>query len=58
MAAVEENKDILSAEDVIFEMMSKRQFVIDTDQGNVFEERINDLRMLLDAYREGVVQQT
>ena len=58
MAAVEENKDILSAEDVIFEMMSKRQFVIDTDQGNVFEERIDDLRMLLEAYREGVVQQT
>ena len=57
MAAVEENKDILSAEDVIFEMMSKRQFVIDTDQGSVFNERINDLRMLLDAYREGVISQ-
>ena len=58
MAAVEENKDILSAEDVIFEMMSKRQFVIDTDRGNAFVERIDDLKMLLEAYREGVVQQT
>ncbi len=57
MAAVKENKDILAAEDVVFERMRKRKFVIDTDQGGVFLERISDLRMLLDAYREGVISQ-
>ena len=57
MAAVKENKDILAAEDVIFEMMPKRMFVVDTDEGEIFLDRINDLRDLLEAYREGVVSQ-
>ena len=57
MAAVKENKDILAAEDVIFEMMPKRMFVVDTDEGEIFLDRINDLRDLLTAYREGVVSQ-
>lgn len=57
MAAIKENKDILAAEDVIFEMMPKRMFVADTDEGKVFLEKINDLRILLSAYREGVIPQ-
>lgn len=57
MAAIKENKDILAAEDVIFEMMPKRMFVFDTDEGEVFKEKINDLKILLDAYREGVIAQ-
>ena len=57
MAAVKENKDILAAEDVIFEMMTKRMFVVDTDEGAIFLDRINDLRDLLRAYREGVILQ-
>jgi fructose-1,6-bisphosphatase-3 len=56
-AAVMENKDILAAEDIVFEMMDKRKFVIDTDEGDVFRERISDLRELLEAYREGIIPQ-
>lgn len=57
MAAIKENKDILAAEDVIFEMMPKRMFVVDTDEGKVFLDKINDLKILLSAYREGVIPQ-
>ncbi len=54
-AAVRENRDILAADDVIFEMMSHRMLVRDTDAGKRIQERMNDLRALLNAYREGVV---
>ncbi len=55
-AAVRENRDILAADDVIFEMMTKRMLVRDTDAGRRILERMDDLHALLDAYREGVVQ--
>ena len=54
-AAVRENRDILATDDVIFEMMSRRMLVRDTDYGGRILERMEDLRALLDAYREGVV---
>ena len=54
-AAVRENRDILATDDVIFEMMSRRMLVRDTDYGKRILERMEDLRALLDAYREGVV---
>ena len=54
-AAVRENRDILAADDVIFEMMPHRMLVRDTDYGKRIIERMADLRALLDAYREGVV---
>lgn len=54
-AAIRENRDILAADDVIFEMMPKRMLVRDTDAGRAFMDRMNDLHALLDAYREGVV---
>ena len=54
-AAVRENRDILAADDVIFEMMNRRMLVRDTDYGKRILERMEDLRALLDAYREGVV---
>ena len=54
-ATVRENRDILAADDVIFEMMPKRMLVRDTDVGKRLIDRMNDLRSLLDAYREGVV---
>ena len=54
-AAVRENRDILAADDVIFEMMNRRMLVRDTDYGKRILERMEDLRALLDAYRNGVV---
>lgn len=55
-AAVRENRDILAADDVVFEMMTHRMLVRDTDAGKRILERMDDLRSLLTAYREGVVQ--
>ncbi len=54
-AAVRENRDILAADDVIFEMMAHRMLVRDTDYGRRIIERMDDLKALLKAYREGVV---
>ena len=54
-AAVRENRDILAVDDVIFEMMPSRKLVRDTDEGRRILERMEDLRALLAAYREGVV---
>ena len=54
-AAVRENRDILATTDVVFEMMARRMLVRDTDAGKVLVDRMEDLRALLDAYREGVV---
>lgn len=54
-AAVRENRDILAADDVVFEMMTHRMLVRDTDAGRRILDTMNDLRALLAAYREGVV---
>jgi fructose-1,6-bisphosphatase-3 len=55
-AAIKENKDILATTDVVFEMMTRRRHVADTDAGKEMLSRMNDLRALLDAQREGVLQ--
>ena len=54
-AAVRQNRDILATDDVVFEMMNRRMLVRDTDYGKRILERMEDLRALLDAYREGIV---
>lgn len=56
-AALKENKDILAAKDVVFEMMPTRRLVSDTDEGKELIERMEDLKMLLGAYLEGAVAQ-
>ncbi len=55
VAAIRENRDILSTTDVVFEMMTRRMLVRDTDEGKVLLDRMEDLRALIHAYREGVV---
>jgi fructose-1,6-bisphosphatase-3 len=55
-AAIKENKDILAATDVVFEMMTHRHLVADTDAGKEMIARMNDLRALLSVYKEGVLQ--
>ncbi|MBQ7319416.1 MAG: fructose-1,6-bisphosphatase [Clostridia bacterium] len=55
-AAIKENKDILATTDVVFEMMTRRRHVADTDAGKEMLSRMDDLRALLDAQREGVLQ--
>ena len=52
--AIRDNYDI-SSSTVIFERMEDRQKVMETDLGRDIQERIADLRMLLDAFRDGVV---
>ena len=55
-AAIRENKDILATTDEVFEMMPHRMLVRDTDDGKRILERMEDLRLLLEAYRSGVIQ--
>ena len=52
--AIRENFDISSSTE-IFERMETRRKIAETDLGREIEERIADLRLLLDAYRDGVV---
>ena len=53
--AVENNVDIHSTSN-IFEFLDKRLVMGDTDGGEVNKEKIEDLKMLLRAYRLGVVK--
>lgn len=55
-AAIEGNKDILSSS-TIFETLSDRLRVADTDIGRELQERSKDLHMLLAAYRMGLIQE-
>ena len=52
--AVHRNDDIAS-ESVIFEKMETRMRVSETDEGEELQTRVNDLLMLLEAYRTGAV---
>lgn len=54
--AIEENKDIISTSN-IFETVNIRRKVADTDEGAVMKERVEDLKMLLNAYRLGIVKE-
>ena len=57
MAALRENKDIIATKDVVFEKMTKRKLVSDTDQGKEILGNVEDLKMLLSAYLEGTLKQ-
>ena len=56
-AALRENKDIIATKDVVFEMMPKRKLVSDTDEGKEILGHMEDLKMLLNAYLEGILKQ-
>lgn len=51
---LEENKDIESSSN-FFETESERVMVKDTDNGKVIKDTINDLELLLAAYRQGTI---
>ena len=53
-AAIEKESDIRS-ESIIIKRVSQRKLVGDTDTGKQLREKIRDLEMLLEAYREGVI---
>jgi len=52
--AIHKNDDIAN-ESVIFEKMETRMRVSQTDEGAELQTRVNDLLMLLEAYRSGAV---
>ena len=54
--AIRENYDI-SSSTTLFERMESRQKIQETDRGRDLKRRIDDLRLLLDAYRDGVVME-
>ena len=49
------NNDDIANESVIFEKMENRMRVRDTDEGTELQTRVNDLKLLLEAYRTGAV---
>lgn len=51
---LEENKDIESTSN-FFETEAERVMVKDTDNGKVIRDTINDLELLLAAYRQGII---
>lgn len=55
-AAIQGNKDILSSS-TVFETVSDRLKVADSDIGRDLHERIEGLRMLLSAYRTGLLKE-
>ena len=55
--AIRENYDIASAT-TVFERMEARQKISETDIGRELQARIDDLRLLLEAFRDGAVAET
>ena len=54
--AIEEGKDILSST-IVLETSTNRKRVIDTDVGLEIKEQIEDLELLLTAYRKGLIKE-
>jgi len=54
--ALEENNDIVN-DSVIFETLGSRMLVADTDEGQELQTRVDDLLLLLQAYRSGAVRE-
>ena len=54
--AIRENKDIFSTS-VVFDRMESRIKIAETDNGQVLSERIEDLKELLQAYRNGWIKE-
>ena len=50
--AIREEKDIMVSEKNI-----KRKLVADADIGKELQEEVNDLKLLLNAYREGKIKE-
>lgn len=55
-AAVKQESDIVSNR-VAVRYMPRRQLVEDTDRGHALQERIEELRQLLEAYRKGIIKE-
>ena len=55
--AVQQHHDIQN-DSVIFERMNTRMKVSETDKGKELQARVDDLTMLLEAYRSGAVRET
>ena len=53
-AAVQEEADIISKK-VAVKLTQRRKLVGDTDTGIVLKERIEELKQLLQAYRDGII---
>lgn len=51
---IQENTDILTTNN-IFETAQERILTRDTDQGQILQQRISDLKALLEAYRSGSI---
>ncbi|MBQ2854265.1 MAG: fructose-1,6-bisphosphatase [Oscillospiraceae bacterium] len=54
--ALKENDDIAN-DSVVFETLETRMRVADTDEGKALQTRVDDLLLLLDAYRSGAVRE-
>ena len=54
--ALENNDDIVNNSEV-FEKLETRMKVADTDEGRELQSRVDDLLLLLDAYRSGAVRE-
>ena len=54
MAAIQQNHDIAN-DSYIFEHMEQRLKIAQTDQGRELQARVDDLMLLLEAYRSGAV---
>lgn len=54
--AIEEEKDILSTT-IVLEQEGERKRVGDTDNGKELKIQIEDLELLLDAYRKGIIKE-
>ena len=53
--AIEDGQDIIS-NTVLSEFNERRLMVRDTDKGKILQQQINDLQMLLKAFRTGIVK--
>ncbi|NMD38623.1 MAG: fructose-1,6-bisphosphatase [Christensenellaceae bacterium] len=54
--AIKNNTDILSAS-MIYETVSERITIGDTDKGKIIKDRLKGLKMLLEAYRSGLIKE-
>ena len=54
--ALEHNDDIVN-DSVVFEKLETRMKVADTEEGQELQQRVDDLLMLLAAYRSGAVRE-
>ncbi len=54
--SIEEGQDIIS-ETTVIDFTSNRKMVKDTDIGKTLQQQVDDLKLLLDAYRGGVLKE-